>query len=379
MKRNGVNGLKRLLTILCLASLLTGPLAVLAEEGTVSVEQLTASEPIESRDLLESDTTETRVVKEDAVSDISSETATTTTTTTSTSTTTTTTTEAVTEETTMVTEPATTTSSVSEAPVVPSVRQVKVSKPDKSATPKKATAPKKPATPKKKANPKDKVTSNKKIKGYKQFIKSKTASIYGNYYVAGAKKKTTTKNLYQQVVTPDKEVKNGHGTWKQIKYKEKGKTQTGWIKSTDLVDSINHSKKTKEMTLTSASAVLHKKAYVPGVKNSGKTTGMAKKKVKVTETAKTAYGTYNKITYKKSNKTYTGWVNSGYCKEIPKPKPKPKPKPAAFTYVGNKSSKVFHKSTCASAKRIAAKNKVKLSSSKDAKNKKYKPCKVCKP
>lgn len=366
MKRNGVNGLKRLLTILCLVSLLTGPLAVLAEEGTVSVEQLTASEPIESRDLLESDTTETRVVKEDAVSDISSETATTTTTTT------TTTTEAVTEETTMVTEPATTTSSVSEAPVVPSVRQVKVSKP---ATPKKATAPKKPATPKKKANPKDKVTSNKKIKGYKQFIKSKTASIYGNYYVAGAKKKTTTKNLYQQVVTPDKEVKNGHGTWKQIKYKEKGKTQTGWIKSTDLVDSINHSKKTKEMTLTSASAVLHKKAYVPGVKNSGKTTGMAKKKVKVTETAKTAYGTYNKITYKKSNKTYTGWVNSGYCKEIPKPKPKP----AAFTYVGNKSSKVFHKSTCASAKRIAAKNKVKLSSSKDAKNKKYKPCKVCKP
>lgn len=340
MKRNGVNGLKRLLTILCLASLLTGPLAVFAEEGTVSVEQLTASEPIESRDLLESDTTETRVVKEDAVSDISSETATTTTTTT--------TTEAVTEETTMVTESATTTSSVSEAPVVPSVRQVKV-------------------------------TSNKKIKGYKQFIKSKTASIYGNYYVAGAKKKTTTKNLYQQVVTPDKEVKNGHGTWKQIKYKEKGKTQTGWIKSTDLVDSINHSKKTKEMTLTSASAVLHKKAYVPGVKNSGKTTGMAKKKVKVTETAKTAYGTYNKITYKKSNKTYTGWVNSGYCKEIPKPKPKPKPKPAAFTYVGNKSSKIFHKSTCASAKRIAAKNKVKLSSSKDAKNKKYKPCKVCKP
>ena len=47
--------------------------------------------------------------------------------------------------------------------------------------------------------------------------------------------------------------------------------------------------------------------------------------------------------------------------------------------VGNKVSKVYHRATCASVKKITEKNKVELSSADDAKLNGLKPCPICKP
>jgi mono/diheme cytochrome c family protein len=48
-------------------------------------------------------------------------------------------------------------------------------------------------------------------------------------------------------------------------------------------------------------------------------------------------------------------------------------------FVGNKTSKTFHRPTCASVKRIAAKSRVDLTSLEDAKEKGFRACATCKP
>ncbi len=61
-----------------------------------------------------------------------------------------------------------------------------------------------------------------------------------------------------------------------------------------------------------------------------------------------------------------------------------KPLPAnqknqTIAYVGNSNSKVLHKSTCSSVKKISAKNKVSLPSKEKALAQGYKACSICKP
>jgi mono/diheme cytochrome c family protein len=51
----------------------------------------------------------------------------------------------------------------------------------------------------------------------------------------------------------------------------------------------------------------------------------------------------------------------------------------SMTLVGNRSSKTFHKSTCATLKRLSAKAKISFESVDDAVAKGYKPCPTCKP
>lgn len=53
--------------------------------------------------------------------------------------------------------------------------------------------------------------------------------------------------------------------------------------------------------------------------------------------------------------------------------------PVTTSYIGNKNSKIFHKSTCSSVKRMSASNKVPLSSVSAALSTGYKPCKICNP
>ena len=48
-------------------------------------------------------------------------------------------------------------------------------------------------------------------------------------------------------------------------------------------------------------------------------------------------------------------------------------------YIGNKKSKVFHKSTCSSVSSMSEKNKVSFSSREEAIGKEYKPCGKCNP
>lgn len=55
------------------------------------------------------------------------------------------------------------------------------------------------------------------------------------------------------------------------------------------------------------------------------------------------------------------------------------PPEVAYTYVGHKVNKIFHESTCASAKRMNASNKVSFSSRAAAVSAGYTPCKNCNP
>ncbi len=66
----------------------------------------------------------------------------------------------------------------------------------------------------------------------------------------------------------------------------------------------------------------------------------------------------------------------------PTPKPTPTPTPSDPTpayYIGNRNSKVFHRPTCSSVKKMSASNKVTLSTRTEAISKGYTPCKNCKP
>jgi methylphosphotriester-DNA--protein-cysteine methyltransferase len=52
-----------------------------------------------------------------------------------------------------------------------------------------------------------------------------------------------------------------------------------------------------------------------------------------------------------------------------------------FKYVGSKATKgkLFHRYTCAAAKKIADKNAVYFKDFKDAKSQGFNPCSICKP
>lgn len=67
--------------------------------------------------------------------------------------------------------------------------------------------------------------------------------------------------------------------------------------------------------------------------------------------------------------------------ENPKPNQEPQQKPVenAMTYIGNKDSKVFHRASCSSVKRMKASNQVMLENKEDALSQGYRPCKVCQP
>ncbi len=56
-----------------------------------------------------------------------------------------------------------------------------------------------------------------------------------------------------------------------------------------------------------------------------------------------------------------------------------KPKPVSKTYVGSKSTKKFHFTTCTWAQKIDEDNKVYFSSYNDFLNNQYTPCKTCNP
>lgn len=53
--------------------------------------------------------------------------------------------------------------------------------------------------------------------------------------------------------------------------------------------------------------------------------------------------------------------------------------PTAYTYIGNRNSKIFHKSTCESVSNMKEKNKVALSSREEAVSLGYTPCHNCNP
>ena len=52
---------------------------------------------------------------------------------------------------------------------------------------------------------------------------------------------------------------------------------------------------------------------------------------------------------------------------------------SAYTYIGNKNTHKFHRSSCKSVKAMNESNKVGLSSRDEAIVKRYEPCKICNP
>lgn len=57
----------------------------------------------------------------------------------------------------------------------------------------------------------------------------------------------------------------------------------------------------------------------------------------------------------------------------------PAPAPVAGGFIGNKDSKIVHRSDCKMAAKISAAHRVAFASAADAKAQGYKACKVCKP
>lgn len=59
--------------------------------------------------------------------------------------------------------------------------------------------------------------------------------------------------------------------------------------------------------------------------------------------------------------------------------PAPKVAPKAAAFVGNKTTKTFHRADCALAAKMKEANRVTFATAAEAAKAGYKPCKVCKP
>ena len=66
-------------------------------------------------------------------------------------------------------------------------------------------------------------------------------------------------------------------------------------------------------------------------------------------------------------------------KKAPKVTQAPTTAPSSGAYIGNRNSKVFHRASCGSVKKMKDKNKVEFGSADAALKAGYKPCKNCKP
>ncbi|WEG73615.1 GW dipeptide domain-containing protein [Vagococcus intermedius] len=144
----------------------------------------------------------------------------------------------------------------------------------------------------------------------KMFITKNTAVLYSRAYIPGAKNLGRTTAMKNKVVTVTEEALTGYGDWYRVAYTQAGNKKVGWLRKSELVESINNKKITKQMTINKNTAVLYNRAYTPGAKNLGRTTGLKGTKVTVTEVSETGYGTWYKTSYKQNNKLKAGWLKA---------------------------------------------------------------------
>ena len=142
--------------------------------------------------------------------------------------------------------------------------------------------------------------------GYsKKAIAKKGTKLYASASSADAVVSTPAKNTSMTVTYSTKDDKNA--TWYRVSYKSKGKTYTGFVRASKVTI-----KMTGKVTKTNIVNV-HKSV---GTSSKKLTTLKKNQKVTVLKTKTKKGVTWYQVTFKKSGKTYKGWIASPYLKLI---------------------------------------------------------------
>ncbi|WEG73618.1 GW dipeptide domain-containing protein [Vagococcus intermedius] len=144
----------------------------------------------------------------------------------------------------------------------------------------------------------------------KMMLTKNTAVLYNRAYIPGAKNLGTTVGMKNKAVTIHESAVTGYGRWYKVSYTSNGAKKTGWLKSTDLANFVEHHKMNQKVYLTKNTSVLYSRAYIPGAKTLGRTVGMKGELATVTEEATTAYGHWYKVSYDQDGEKKSGWLQA---------------------------------------------------------------------
>jgi len=144
----------------------------------------------------------------------------------------------------------------------------------------------------------------------RKYINKNNGAIYERPYTSGVSRIDTTAGMKGQLIYLTAESKTDYGLWYKFTYAKNGVNYTGWIKSTDLDDTINHQTLNKTFSIKNDNGAIYDTPYVETTKRIDTTKGLYGSQFKVTKSADTGYGTWFYGTYYRNNQAKSGWIKS---------------------------------------------------------------------
>ncbi|MGX4686642.1 GH25 family lysozyme [Vagococcus sp. JNUCC 83] len=144
----------------------------------------------------------------------------------------------------------------------------------------------------------------------RKFINKDTGIIYERPYTSGVSKLDTTAGMKNQLVYLTAQSKTDYGLWYKFNYSKGGISYSGWIKSTDLDDVINHQNVNKNLYIKTNQGHVYDTPYIETTKKIDTTQGINGTIFKATKSATTGYGNWYYGTYTKNGVQKSGWIKS---------------------------------------------------------------------
>lgn len=142
----------------------------------------------------------------------------------------------------------------------------------------------------------------------RKYINKDYGIIYERPYTSGVSKIGTTEGMKNQLIYLTAESKTDYGLWYKFAYSKGGVSYTGWIKSTDLDDVINHQNVNKSLYIKNNNAHVYDAPYTETTKKIDTSQGISGTIFNATKTATTGYGNWYYGTYTKNGVQKSGWI-----------------------------------------------------------------------
>ncbi|MGX7067009.1 GH25 family lysozyme M1 (1,4-beta-N-acetylmuramidase) [Vagococcus fluvialis] len=144
----------------------------------------------------------------------------------------------------------------------------------------------------------------------KTFIINGNAAIYEKPYVEGVKRQDVTTGMDGQVIDLTAKSDTTFGEWYKFSYVKSGLKKTGWIKSTDTMNTIDEKKENKMLYISNENGAVYDTPYTASTQKIGTTNGFKNKEFKVSKSALTGYGLWYFGTYIQDKEKKSGWINT---------------------------------------------------------------------
>ncbi|MGY3766294.1 GW dipeptide domain-containing protein [Vagococcus vulneris] len=145
----------------------------------------------------------------------------------------------------------------------------------------------------------------------KKVLDKNFAIVYDQPYYPGVRSIVDLKNQRGMQVSISEKGITGYGEWYKVFYDVNGRSQSGWMKSTDFVDTLPSKKIDKDVTIKVPYGLIYNEAYCgESTKVVGNTSGMQGKEIKVTEEQQTGYGLWYKTIFTQNGQQVSGWIKA---------------------------------------------------------------------